>query len=1553
MRICRPFAWLLALGIALSEGKAQVLISEFVAENNNGLQDEDGGREDWIELFNASTGAVDLAGWRLTDEEDDPGKWTFPPVTLPPQQFLVVFASEKDRTNAAGTLHANFKLRAEGEYLALVQPDGAVAQAFEPAYPPQQGDIAYGLPLDSSTLVLVDAGAPCAALPAGLDVSTGWVARAGVDDSGWLPGVTGVGFDLQPDYLPLIGLNLQAALYPTNAAAIIRVPFAVSNLPPLRSLLFDLQYDDGVVAWLNGRELVRSHVPPGPPWILPRATTNRADNLASVFASFDVSFAIGDLVAETNVLALLGLNSAADDDDFLVAPRLRGIQWSAPDLTPVYFTQPTPGQANTGALAGAVADASFSVDRGFFTNGFPVSVSCATPASTLVYTLDGSAPSLTNGFAVAGGAGDGPVATLSVTGTTVVRARAFRAGWAASAPAARTYLFPAMVPLQPPNPPGYPSQWIQSNGSAYSADYAMDPRIVTSPAYSNKIAAALLSLPTLSIATAIPNLFDRYAGIYANPLSEGPGWERPASVEWMDPATGESWQSEAGLRIQGGFFRQPSATPKHSFRLIFRGQYGATALRQRVFDEPGAATSFDSITLRAQANDGYSFSSWNGANVLYLRDEFGRELMRDMGQAAPHGNYVHLYLNGLYWGLFNPVEHADESFSAAYFGGDKATWDAINSGELVNGTMAAWNALVSQCSVGVSSIESYLRVQGRNPDGTVNPAYPNYIEIDNCIDYILLNLWGGNWDWPFKNYWVGRNRVGTEGFRFYVWDYEDTIGTQRSPLHFRASTSSGVAIPHYYLANNAEYRLRFADHVQKHFFNEPLFAPASLIARFTNMAAHIAGGIVAESARWGDQSGPLYTPAQWESAVANIVVGYLPYRTDIALGQFRSAGLYPALAAPVFSQRGGLVPPGFALAIAATSSVYVTLDGSDPRQFGTGAAVGALYSNAVPLDASCVVRARAQAGGVWSALVEFPFVVDAPSPLRVSEVMYHPRGPTEAEAAAGYREQDFEFVELHNTGATVGWPGYRFAAGLDFDFGTSPRAPLAPGDYALLVRHRAAFAQRYGTAAAARVVGVFSNALANGGETLALERPLTGERLSFAYDAGAGWPAGADGAGHSLVPLTEADPTGHALNHGANWRASAFRDGSPGALDPDPVADLVLNEVAANTTTNLPGRDSNDWIELFNLASDSVCFASWFLSDDADELAKWRLPTNGSLDAGAWIVFDEIAGFCSDTNNGFGLASAGETVLLSHLPGNGRDRVADARKLGGQSDGATLGRYADGQPWWTAMAPTPGASNRLAAPRVAISEIMFHPCDTNSPPQDNVRDEYIELHNAGTEPVELANSNGAWRLSGSVDFTLPAGTTLAPAERLLAVSFPPTNLAELAAFRTAHGSQGALPRAVGPYAGRLPNDGGRVALEYPVAPHVPGDPLVWALVDEAIYFDDEPWTRGADGNGLALHRLEADANGSNPANWRAGLPSLCGGAIEYPELKMDISPCAASGLRIVWPSRAGFLYDLETTPDAASPWSGSQVIRAAGPTSTVGYLDVPPAQLFRSRQRDR
>lgn len=146
-------SWTVHLDPSLARFK--VTISEFMADDDLALYDDDCDRSDWIEIHNGSSLPVNLQGWSLTDDALDVGKWKFPVYVLEPDAYLIVFASQKNKTNlppracrtrspSMAGFHTNFRLNPAGEYLGLASPEGEIISDFAPAYPPQRRDVSYG-----------------------------------------------------------------------------------------------------------------------------------------------------------------------------------------------------------------------------------------------------------------------------------------------------------------------------------------------------------------------------------------------------------------------------------------------------------------------------------------------------------------------------------------------------------------------------------------------------------------------------------------------------------------------------------------------------------------------------------------------------------------------------------------------------------------------------------------------------------------------------------------------------------------------------------------------------------------------------------------------------------------------------------------------------------------------------------------------------------------------------------------------------------------------------------------------------------------------------------------------------------------------------------------------------------------------------------------------------------------------------------------------------------------------------------------------------------------
>lgn len=259
------WAWGLGLLAVPAAAQEAVFITEFMAANTRTLADRDRDYSDWIELYNAGSNTVNLAGWALTDDPQNLTRWRFPSVQLAPNEYLLVFASGKDRRNPGAELHTNFKLDAGGEFLALVKPDGrTIACQFAPAYPPQQPDVSYGLSMGDRAMVWVPAQAPKRVWVPTADQGLNWTAPD-FDDRHWQVVTNGVGYDATGLYKPFLGADLRAAMYGRSPSVYLRLPFLRPESGANR-LRLCLRYDDGFVAYLNGWEVARRNAPERPRW---------------------------------------------------------------------------------------------------------------------------------------------------------------------------------------------------------------------------------------------------------------------------------------------------------------------------------------------------------------------------------------------------------------------------------------------------------------------------------------------------------------------------------------------------------------------------------------------------------------------------------------------------------------------------------------------------------------------------------------------------------------------------------------------------------------------------------------------------------------------------------------------------------------------------------------------------------------------------------------------------------------------------------------------------------------------------------------------------------------------------------------------------------------------------------------------------------------------------------------------------------------------------------------------------------------------------------------
>ena len=393
--------------------------------------------------------------------------------------------------------------------------------------------------------------------------------------------------------------------------------------------------------------------------------------------------------------------------------------------------------------------------------------------------------------------------------------------------------------------------------------------------------------------------------------------------------------------------------------------------------------------------------SWNGDSVAagglgddnadYLRDVYARATARDMGLPVAHSRPIHLYLNGLYWGLYHFIERTDEQWAAEYFGDTEDDYDILKPPsesfanvplEIVNGDRVAWDQLLALAAQNLAVQTNYN-------------AVANLVDVDALIDYMLVVFHTGSRDGPTllggntvpRNFWTIRNRNGGK-FVFLAWDLEWSLEDQNiDRINVTPAYSTGANNPAWLfdrMTANPDFKARIHDRVQKHFFNGGALSREATMTRYQTLANEIDRAIIGESARWGDQNRAAtpYTRADWLNEVNRLVNTYLSSRHATVLAQLRGDGitgakqLITAISAPNYlidgePQFGGVVTVGSQLSLTdpnvSAGKIYYTFDGSDPRVPPSQVGTVTLFDESIPAKALVpkVANGGDQLGDTW------------------------------------------------------------------------------------------------------------------------------------------------------------------------------------------------------------------------------------------------------------------------------------------------------------------------------------------------------------------------------------------------------------------------------------------------------------------------------------------------------------------------------------------------------------------------------------------------------------
>lgn len=713
---------LLAFGLVLLavQSSAQPFrINEVMSSNGGALTDLDGDTSDWIEFYNAGPTLVNLKGYGLSDKKSDLFQWIFPDFPVNPGEYLLVYASGKDRREAPGYWNTVISKADDWKYLVPVA---------EPA--------------------------------------TNWRFND-FNDASWQTGKSGFGFGDDDDNTKI----------PTNSKCVfLRKKFTVDDPSAIHQLVLHLDYDDGFVAYLNGREIARDQMVgkgdfpgfdalasgqhealiyqaktpekftiPNPAEVLKSGENVLAIQVHNVFTTSTdfsaipfLSFGTVTQAANPRIISSLKLQTnelhtnfkiSADGESLYLTSaagqHVDSVRVGVLSLNSSYgrilknpsgwavFATSTPRKENSGTEYSGEKPPKpvFSQPAGIIAS--PVKLVLSTPGKndSIFYTLDGSEPSRQS-FVYSG--------EININTSKVVRARILKSG---------------MLP-----------------GETVTSSYLM---------HDNR------KLALVSVSMNPTDLWDYYTGIYVKgPYAETAtpykganfwmDWEKACHFELFETTGNKVIDVDAGTKIYGNYSR---ANPQKSMAFYCRKGYGAESMKYKIFRER-PLDEFKDIVLRNSGND------WN--NTMF-RDALMTGLTLGLNVDQQAYRPAAIYLNGEYWGLLNIREKINEYFIAANHDVDADEVQLLEgNGQPVFGSEDDWWKMYTFIEQNALNIQAnYDQVEKQ-------------IDIGNFIDYFASQIYFRNHDWPGNNIKYWKTTDPASRWRWIAFDTDFGMGIWNS-----------------------------------------------------------------------------------------------------------------------------------------------------------------------------------------------------------------------------------------------------------------------------------------------------------------------------------------------------------------------------------------------------------------------------------------------------------------------------------------------------------------------------------------------------------------------------------------------------------------------------------------------------------------------------------------------------------------------------------------------------------------------------------------------------
>ncbi|MDB4759153.1 CotH kinase family protein [Akkermansiaceae bacterium] len=1126
---------------AATASLAQPVITEFLAANDTGLQDEDGGFSDWIEIYNPGPGSQSLSGWQLTDDPAQPAKWSFPDVSIPANDYLVVFASGKDRATAGSTLHTNFKLSVNGEYLALTSPSSVVVSEY--TFPEQATDISYGSTTTSNEVTLVTESSPAKAHVPDLTydslVGTTWRSNDPLfDDSTWQSGALGVGLERTSGFENEIGIDIEATAYGNNSTVYIRVPIPGTIDPAnVETLTLRMKYDDGFAAFINGTYAAGANDPSSLAWNSD-SMSGVSDSNALQFENFDISHVISDLATTNNLLVIHGMNQFSVSGDMLIRPELVATLTNPAPPSIGYFSSPTPGTTNPGTnnstpIGAPSGEVTTSDQSGIKSEPISVTLTAENASAEIRYTLDGSDPTELSSLYLT---------PLQFSDPVRLRARAFEPDRIGGPIAVADYAFldssmlsylsdiPVIV-MDNFGAGNYPNKGRSNDGR----DVQQVPRQANIMGFFEPRETGL--------PFTLPATLESRAGCRVRGSSSSTFPRKPLSVEFWKGDNSERKLSPFSFDAEADWVLNP---PNPSFdRALIHNPVSFEIAKAL-----GALAPESKVVAVFQNTNGGKITPSDLEGIYIFSEKVERNRMgvdfETLDETGQSGGWM---LNidrmpaipvGLPANTIQPNFHAAGPNGILEIPDDQQNSGGSQSADDVSEYYHSYLNFHTPNGYGITNtqrneIQTRIRaldtaVWASNFDDPVN-GYRAHLDSDSWARSFAIHNFAKNQDAHVLSTYLYRETPTSKIKMGPVWDFDRAYTWKGSPNNTPRWAADRDWFPGLFDDPNFEQTLQDIWQTARQ-----TTATDSMLESIVDQAA--------EGPRSDQVSASGLGYATWQGRISDL-------RTWVVNRAHYLDSQYEALPAVSPAEDLFVGTVDVTLTPASGGTIYYTTDGSDPRLDGGGISPAATaYSAPLTLSERTRLILRTRDGSDWSGPVERNLyrLADLPQ-LVISEIQYHPADPSPAEEALGFDTSgDFEYLEIENIGSTpADLSSLALDEGITFTF---PSGSLAVGERILIVKNLLAFEARYG--AGLPIVGEFAGSLDNAGDTIVLKDVLLNFTFQdFDYGDTTPWPVFADGDGYSLTLKNPSSNPDHSV--ASNWRCSSLPVGNPGTSDARPV----------------------------------------------------------------------------------------------------------------------------------------------------------------------------------------------------------------------------------------------------------------------------------------------------------------------------------------------------------------------------------------------------------------